>query len=68
MSLTPKQRLKAVTSTIDHLTSVIPSSDRNDLLDVLSHILAASLKGKDPHFVASYMIHITKMIDGKFNT
>ena len=57
---------KAVVSTLDHLAKVAPGS-RDDLLQVLAHILAAALKDKPPSYVTAYFMKITQMLDGRFD-
>ncbi len=58
---------KAVKSTLDHLMMTVPSCKREDLLQVLAHVTAGALEGKDPSYVASYFTKITKMLDGEFD-
>ena len=65
MALTSEQRVKAIHSAMDHFEKTLPKN-RDDLLDVLGHIMAAALIGKSPTFVVGYMTNITRMLDGKF--
>lgn len=57
----------AVESTLEHLSKVCPSRKRDDLLQVLAHVMAGALEGKDPDYVAAYFTKITRMLDGEFD-
>lgn len=62
-----KQLRAAVTSTLEHLSKVVPTTSREDLLQVLAHITVAALDGKSPAYVTSYFLKLTKMLDGEFD-
>lgn len=65
--MTSEELGAAVVSTLDHLAKVVPSSNREDVLAVLAHIMSGALHGKSPKYVASYFLKITKMLDGEFD-
>jgi len=62
-----KELKKAVESTLEHLSAVVPGKKREDLLQVLAHITAAALEGKEPDYVTSYFMKIMHMLDGEFD-
>lgn len=42
-------------------------STREESLQVIMHVTAALLEGKDVPYVTSYLLKITQMLDGKFD-
>ena len=67
IGLETKELTYAVEATLERLSEMVPSRNREDMLQVLAHILAAALEGKDPQYVAGYFTKITLMLDGKFD-
>lgn len=65
MSLSSSQLQAAVKSTLAHLEGV--ARTREELLQVLAHLTAAALVGKEPAFVVGYLTKITGMLDGDFD-
>lgn len=65
--LSPEQLKVAVDGTLAKLSAMKFIKDKSDLLQVLMHIMAAALEGRNPQEVAAYFMKIMQMLDGRFD-